>query len=143
MFAPEIEEGDELALLTLDDVIWIHDTQALTEGGLPGVLDPARIESALGRPQMHFDYEGQRDLISLAAVLWHGLSQAHGFTDGNKRTALLAALAFLEANGIEADATVRGDEPGLFVLECFARECFTVAVLDHYLRTRCHWIVED
>lgn len=85
---------DAIDLLTYDQVIQIHDV-ALIEGGLPGLLNRGAIESALFRPQNLYDYEACDDLVILAASLWYGLSSAHGFCDGNKRTAILSAFAFL------------------------------------------------
>jgi len=38
-----------------------------------------------------------------AAYLYH-IVQNHPFLDGNKRTGLVAALAFLDLNGVELDA---------------------------------------
>ena len=49
-----------------------------------------RIESALTRPQNLFVY-GQPGLFDLAAAYTAGLSQNHGFVDGNKRTGFLTA----------------------------------------------------
>ena len=39
--------------------------------------------------------------FELAAIYACRISQAHSFADGNKRTALLVAIGFLEANGID------------------------------------------
>jgi death-on-curing protein len=39
-------------------------------------------------------------LFDLAASLCHGVCKNHPFLDGNKRTALLAARAFLFLNGL-------------------------------------------
>lgn len=39
------------------------------------------------------------DLPLQAAVLAHGIAEGQQFIDGNKRTALVAMLAFLEING--------------------------------------------
>jgi death on curing protein len=38
-------------------------------------------------------------LAELAAVYTHGIAMNHPFLDGNKRTALVVALVFLEMNG--------------------------------------------
>jgi death-on-curing protein len=38
-------------------------------------------------------------LAKLAAVYAHGLAKNHPFLDGNKRTALIVALAFLRVHG--------------------------------------------
>jgi death-on-curing family protein len=94
----------------------------------------------LGRPSNAHYYEREDDLVTLAAYLWHGISSAHGYQDANKRTALLAALTFLEANGIEADINVSASEPGRFVDECYKNGDFEIPMLDKYLRSRCHWI---
>jgi death on curing protein len=39
-------------------------------------------------------------LAEMAAAYAHGLALNHPFVDGNKRTAFIVALAFLEANGV-------------------------------------------
>jgi death-on-curing protein len=36
----------------------------------------------------------------MAAAYAYGLAKNHPFVDGNKRTAFIVALAFLEANGV-------------------------------------------
>ena len=41
-----------------------------------------------------------RDLYEMAAAYAFHLSQNHPFVDGNKRTGLVCALAFLEINGV-------------------------------------------
>lgn len=68
-------------------------------GGALGVRDSAAIDSALGRGRLMLDYV-QCDLFDLASCYVHGISQAQGYVDGNKRTAVYAALIFLEANGV-------------------------------------------
>lgn len=40
-------------------------------------------------------------MLRLATSLLYGLAQNHPFEQGNKRTATVAALMFLEANGSE------------------------------------------
>jgi death on curing protein len=40
-----------------------------------------------------------------AAVLAHGIAEGQQFIDGNKRTALIAMLAFLEINGWRVEAS--------------------------------------
>jgi death on curing protein len=42
-----------------------------------------------------------------AAVLAHGIAETQPFLDGNKRTALVAMLTFLEINGYRVQATDR------------------------------------
>jgi death-on-curing protein len=52
------------------------------------------VESALARPQNLAAYES-RDAADLAAAYAYGLARNHGFVDGNKRTAWIAARVFL------------------------------------------------
>jgi death on curing protein len=67
----------------------------LETGGAPGILSADAIESAVGRP-----YSGYyRRIWSKAAALTHSLVTNHGFTDGNKRTALLAVHLLVERSG--------------------------------------------
>ncbi len=53
--------------------------------------------SALARPENAFAYEAA-DLVSQAATLLWGLVRDHPFSDGNKRTALVATVVFLDIN---------------------------------------------
>lgn len=64
------------------------------------------LEGAVGRPATHAHYE-QADLALQASVLAHGIAQTQPFVDGNKRTALVAMLTFLDINGYSAEATDR------------------------------------
>lgn len=141
-FDTSVGEDVEVFFLDLPTVVSIHNL-ALRQGGRPGDLKINDLESALGRPQNYFYYEQERDLIKLAAVLWHGVSEAHGFEDANKRTALLSSLSFLEANGIELDPSVSGWDPGTFVETLYREKRFSVEILEHYLKTHCRWITES
>ena len=134
-----LDDSEDIAFLNLEDIYFLHEL-ALRAGGRKGDLKIQDLESALGRPSNAHFYEQEDDLITLAAYLWHGISSAHGYQDANKRTALLAALTFLEANGVEVDINVSANEPGTFVDECYKNGNFEIPVLDKYLRSRCHWI---
>jgi death-on-curing protein len=75
------------------------------------VRDAGLLESALARPHNHWSY-GEDDMASLATALLVGIVRNHPFGQGNKRTALTAAEAFLHANGWELlvpDRTAFGD----------------------------------
>lgn len=139
MISMQLEEGDEIAFLGLEVVHYIHEL-ALKEGGLQGLLKVQDLESALGRPQNAHSYTGENDLVTLAAYYWHGVSSAHGYCDANKRTAFLAALTFLEMNGIEIDESVSAVEPGKFIEDLYKKDIFEVSELESYLRMRCRWI---
>ena len=56
------------------------------------------LASAIDRPRMYAHYQGA-DIALQAAVLAHGIAEGQVFVDGNKTTALLAMLTFLDING--------------------------------------------
>jgi death on curing protein len=62
------------------------------------------LESALARPETYAHYQ-DADLALQAAVLAHGIAEGQQFIDGNKRTALIGMLAFLEINGWRVEAS--------------------------------------
>jgi death-on-curing protein len=55
-------------------------------------------------PKTYAHYQ-DADLALQAAVLAHGIAEGQQFIDGNKRTALIAMLAFLEVNGWRVEAS--------------------------------------
>lgn len=62
--------------------------------------DIGLLESAVGRPQASvFGQDAYPDLFVKAAALLHSIASNHALVDGNKRTAWVAAMAFLEING--------------------------------------------
>jgi len=62
------------------------------------LCDRGLLESAINRPRMTAYYE-EADLVRQAALLAIGISQNQPLVDGNKRTAYMAAVTFLRANG--------------------------------------------
>jgi death-on-curing protein len=83
----------------------IHEAQLREHGGSPGVRDEGLLESALARPQHKFADAAKPDLSTLAAAYAYGLARNHGFVDGNKRAAFMAAYTFLGLNGRDLKAT--------------------------------------
>jgi death-on-curing protein len=81
----------------------VHERVIAEFGGAGGVRDAGRLSAALMRPQQAYAYE-VTDLFVLAASYAHAIVKGHPFVDGNKRTGLLAALVFLECNGVEFHA---------------------------------------
>lgn len=75
----------------------VHDRQLAEHGGAEGVRDAGGIDSALARPANLASY-GTPDAADLAAAYAYGLAKNHGFVDGNKRTAWIAARLFLADN---------------------------------------------
>ena len=91
----------EIAWLTTDLVVAIHDEQLTRFGGPAGLRDLGLLESALGRPLNKHAYEGVTEPASLAAAYAFGIARNHPFVDGNKRAALLSLIVFLGLNGID------------------------------------------
>ena len=84
-----------------EDVICAyHDAQIAEHSGLVGIKDRGAIESALMRPRHKANY-GKPDAAELAAAYAFALAKAHGFNDGNKRAAWIAARLFLKLNGFD------------------------------------------
>ena len=81
----------------------LHDEQIAEHGGGEGLRDPGLLESAMARPRNLVAY-GNPDLALLAASYAFGVARNHPFIDGNKRTALLVCLLFIEKNGGRIDA---------------------------------------
>ena len=82
-------------------VLAIHDEQLAEHGGLSGIRDLGAVQSALARPRNLVSYEKCEDVARLAAAYIFGIARNHGFSDGNKRTALVTADLFLMLNGHE------------------------------------------
>ena len=96
----------------------IHDRQLAEHGGKEGIRDQGAVESALARPLNKSLYQ-DADAAGLAAAYTCGLARNHGFNDGNKRTAWVAARVFLADNGksisfdrLEAIQTMEGVAAG-------------------------------
>lgn len=85
-------------------VIAVHERLIADHGGRSGLRDEGLLESALARPQHQFHY-GEPSLTGLAAAYAVGIAKNHAFVDGNKRTAFVAAVVFLERNGLRLNAS--------------------------------------
>ena len=92
-------------LLALDEVLAIHRDQIERYGGCDGIRDIALLSSAVAMPGAGFGEVAFRvDLFEMAAAYLFHIARNHPFVDGNKRTALAAALVFLDLNGIRITA---------------------------------------
>lgn len=84
---------------TIEEVLAAH----ARVNGIPVASAPDHVhrmellESAVARPQNAFAYEGA-DLVTQAATLMWGIVGTHPLSDGNKRTALISTIAFLDIN---------------------------------------------
>ena len=93
---------DDCFHLTIDVVREIHDEALKRFGGLEGIRDENLLASAVLAPQSSFGGKSPfADLIDIAAAYLFYICRNHPFLDGNKRTAMMAAIVFLRLNGIE------------------------------------------
>jgi death-on-curing family protein len=104
--AEEQPAGIEPVYLTLDDVLELYGL--IIGATVAEARDQLRnndgLESALARPETYAHYQ-DADLALQAAVLAHGIAEGQQFIDGNKRTALVVVLTFLEINGWRVEAS--------------------------------------
>lgn len=97
----------ELRHLSVEAVVAIHAEVLAAHGGLPGLRDRGLLESAVAAPQASIGGKPLIvDPIEVGAAYLFYLCRNHPFADGNKRTALAAALVFLLVNA-------RLPDPGL------------------------------
>ncbi len=95
----------EPLFLSLDDVLLIHADQIRRYGGSHGARDLSLLSSALAMPEASFGGTYfHASLAEMAAAYLFHVAKNHPFIDGNKRTALAAALAFLWVNDHEVEA---------------------------------------
>jgi death on curing protein len=90
---------NEPIFLTLDEVFRIHARSLAEHGGSEGLRDPGLVESALASAKNIF-YYAHGDVFDVAASYAFHLAESQAFIDGNKRTAVVAALVFLGRNGV-------------------------------------------
>ncbi len=92
---------------TLTQLLLMHELLIDRFGGMRGVTEQgfAKLEAALAAPYASmFGEDLYPDVPHKLAVLFYLLARSHGFSDGNKRIALLALLDGLERHGLEITA---------------------------------------
>ncbi|MEW6183294.1 MAG: Fic family protein [Bacillota bacterium] len=98
--------------LTVEKVLYLHHRIISRTGGQHGVRIPAFLDRAVGRP---FTQVRGRDVypsdVDKAGILLCGLIAGRCFRNGNKQTAVAAALLFLDSSGLRLK-----DAAGLDVL---------------------------
>ena len=87
---------------TVETVREMHAVALKNFGGSEGVRDENLLASAVLTPQSSFGGKSPyADIVEIAAAYLFYLCGNHPFIDGNKRTAMMAAIVFLRLNGIE------------------------------------------
>ena len=89
----------EPSFLTLAEVLRLHTMSLERYGGMVGLRDSGALEAAVEQPKNTYLY-GRGDLFDIAAAYAFRIAQAQACIDGNKRTAVAAALMFLKVNRI-------------------------------------------
>ena len=90
--------------LTLEEVLALHEISIKEFGGTHGIRELGLLESAVHQPQQSFGSQNLYvEIWDKAAILGYAISENQPFLDGNKRTAALSMLVFLEVNGYEVN----------------------------------------
>jgi death-on-curing protein len=86
--------------MTLDSglVLAIHDFILANEPGVAG-KNLGALEGAIGRIEARRQYETLDDVFEIAGLYAEAIARGHAFSDANKRTALVSALAYLLLQG--------------------------------------------
>jgi len=87
-----------------ETVLALHKRQLAEHGGSDGIRDDGLLRSSLARPENLFAYGENVDIAALAASYAFGIAKNHAFVDGNKRTAMVTAITFLNLNGSDFEA---------------------------------------
>ena len=91
----------------------IHEDRVRKYGGSSSIRDVGLLESAIGNVSATFEGVFLHETIfEMAAAYLYGICKNHPFIDGNKRTALACALAFLRLNG----KSIRSSQDALYDL---------------------------
>jgi len=92
----------EYHFLSLENVLELHEMQLERYGGATGIRDSGLLESAVLMPQASFGGQYVHNgIFEMAAAYAFHIAENQPFVDGNKRTALAAALVFLDWQEVE------------------------------------------
>ena len=90
-----------MILLTVEEILSLHEKLIDKTGGSQGVRDMGLLESAVYSTETSFeDTELYPSAKEKAARLMFALTSNHAFIDGNKRIGVFVMLMTLELNGI-------------------------------------------
>jgi death-on-curing protein len=90
-----------MILLTVDEIILLHEKLLAATGGTLGLRDQGLLESAVFGINAGFeDVEQYPTVEEKAARLAYALVGNHAFVDGNKRVGILAMLMTLALNEV-------------------------------------------
>jgi len=90
---------DEIYFLSVDQIKEINKRQVESTSEPFAVLKSNELEGITKSPQVSFSGEYAYDLVEMTVSYLVELSIQHCFMQGNKRTATVTALTFLQKNG--------------------------------------------
>ena len=122
-----MSDFDDIVWLTADDVRGF--SADVFEPALPPGEYPERpIDGPVGNVPNKFMYgDFELDIVLIAAAYGHDIARAHSFRDGNKRTALMSMVAFLEDHGYGLD--LPNDDTLVPIMEAVAEGIISVREL--------------
>ena len=123
-----------IVYLTLDQVLKYHERALAVAGGGEGLRSYDSLASAVYQPRVTFGGNELYETVGeKAAAYGFGIAEGQAFIEGNKRTASIAMLAFLDLNGYEFHQTDEEIEQ-MFVdlgADVIGRDEFTGWVVNH------------
>ncbi len=91
-----------MILLTVEEVVSLHEKLIERTGGSNGIRDIGLLESAVYSANASFDeMEKYPSAEEKSARLMYALTNNHAFVDGNKRIGVLIMLTTLRLNSIQ------------------------------------------
>lgn len=102
-------------------ILAIHEEIEKEYGIESTILLPNNLESAIDAPQRNlFGSPVYSSVHEKAAALMRNLIKLHPFLDGNKRTALLATILFLDENGFDFQRDINNEvDVSVKTSQCF------------------------
>ncbi|MBR5272189.1 MAG: type II toxin-antitoxin system death-on-curing family toxin [Clostridia bacterium] len=95
-----------MMILTVEEVLALHEKMVKRTGGSHGLRDRNLLESAVYSALSTFgDSEAYPTIEEKAARLMFALTNNHAFVDGNKRIGVFVMLMTLRLNGVKMNYT--------------------------------------
>ncbi len=89
-------------MISIEEVLKLHELSIRFFGGSSGTRDMDMLESAIARPFQTFgEIELYPTIFDKSAALLESIVKNHPFVDGNKRTGFLAVLLLLKKSKIK------------------------------------------
>lgn len=93
-----------MILLTVDEVIGLHEKMIAATGGSSGIRDKGLLESAIySAISSYGDTEVYQTIQEKSARLAFSIIKNHSFIDGNKRTGIFVMLLTLQLNSVSIE----------------------------------------